>query len=299
MQHTHPSVRALLDVEGCEDPVAAIRRRARALVAEALEIGWEGPPFDMGELASLRGLKIAPSRHLRADQDACVTPGHILLNAAKPPVRQRYSAAHEIGHTLFPDYEATVRTAGRLWRRHGDDSEFERLCQVAGSELLLPLDAFQAAVAARGPGLLGVLDVADAFGASAEATARRRVETASEPMAVVFLRPRDPDTGAWIEPHPSDGHAPLTPLGVTLVCAHAACGAGALPRACCPPKGSAADRAWKRVGLVRGRVVVEQTYGECWAHAGVVGRWDGEALTLPQRSRTPREVLCLLRPASA
>lgn len=299
MRHTHPSVRALLDAEGSDDPVAAIRRRARALVAEALELGWDGPPFDMGELASLCGLKIASSRHLRADQDACVTPGQILLNAAKPPVRQRYSAAHEIGHTLFPDYEDTVRRAGRLWRRHGDDSEFEQLCQVAGSELLFPLGAFLAAVAARGPGLLGVLDVADAFRASPEATARRHVETSPEPMAVVFLRPQDPDTGGWFEPGPSDGHAPFATLGVSLVCAHAACGAGALPRACCPPKGSAADLAWKRVSLARGRVVVEQTRGECWAHAGVEGRWDGEALTLPIRSRTPREVLCLMRPATA
>ena len=262
-------------------------------------MGWQGPPFDMTELASLRGLKVTTSRRLGADQDACVMAGQVLLNAGKPAVRQRYSTAHEIAHTLFPDYEVVVRRSGRLWRRHGDDSEFERLCQVAGAELLFPLDAFQTAVGACGRGLLGVLALADGFGASPEATARRRVETVPEPTAVVFLRPRDAATGEWVEPDPSAGHAPLTPLGVSLVCAHVTCGAGTLPRACHSPKGSAADRAWKRVSLARGAVVIEQSRGECWAHAGVSGVWDGEALTLPKRSRTPREVLCLLRPAAA
>lgn len=259
-------------------------------------MGWEGPPFSMNELASVRGLKVATSFEFADDQDACVMPGQVLLNARKHRVRQRYSVAHEVGHTLFPDYETAVRRAGRLWRRDGDDSEFEQLCQVAGAELLLPLGAFLDAVGRHGLGLAGVLTVAELFDSSIEASARRLVETAEEPLVALFLRPQDSETRSWADVRGAEGHSPFMPLAVSLCCASNACGPLHVPTGTRPPKGGAADRAWKRVSLARGAVVPEYSTAERWIHAGVVGEWAGEAMTLPKGTAVPHEVLCLLRP---
>lgn len=294
LPHSHPSIRALLDAEGGDDPFAAMRRRARSLVADALSLGWEGPPFNVTELASLRGLKVGLSSGLRADQDACVMPGQILVNARKHRVRQRYSIAHEVAHTLFPDYEDEVRRVGRLWRREGDDSAFERLCQAGGAELLMPLDAFNAAAEQRGRTLAGVLALAEDFDASLEAAVRRTVQTATEAMAAVFLRPRDAATGGWLEVERAEGHSPYAPLGVSLVYANAACGRFDLPWRSPPPRGGAADRAWKRVALARGTIVIERRNGESWTYLGIHGAWDSEAMTLPKAAAIPHEVLCLL-----
>src|SRR5581483_2484266 len=108
MSSRHPSVVALLQSSAEKDPAEAIRVRARELVSYARSLGWEGPPFSMLELASLRQLKVDEEAELKGDQDACVVPGRVLLNRRKPSVRQRYSLAHEIVHTLFPDYEQEV-----------------------------------------------------------------------------------------------------------------------------------------------------------------------------------------------
>lgn len=293
----HPSVRALLAAERCTDPVAAIRRRARALVEEALGLGWDGPPFDMTELASLRGLKVTASATLAADQDACVMPGQVLLNVRRPRVRQRYSVAHEVGHTLFPDYEAELGRVGRLWRRDGDVPEFERLCQAAGAEFLLPLNAFRAAVEHRGMSIGAAVAIATDFDASLEAAVRRLAETAVHPVAVVELRPCDPDTGTWMDVRAADGHRPYAPLAVSNVHASEACGTACFPVGGRPPNGGAADRAWKRVALAKGAVIIEQRAQECWEHAGVDGAWVSEAVTLPKGAAVPHEVLCLLRRA--
>lgn len=296
MASRHPSVEALLAVEGCDDPFVAIRRRARALVARALDIGWEGPPFDMTVLASLRGLNVSTASSFTDDQDACVMLGQVLVNARKPPVRQRYSIAHEVGHTLFPNYEEELKRLGRLWRREGDDTEFERLCQAAGAEFLMPLDVFLARLRVAGEGLDGVLRLAREFEASIEAAARRRVETSDEPMAAVFLRPRNPVTGEWERMDSGKGYTPYAPLGVSLVCSNAAGSCFRTATGALPPIGGAADRAWKRVALDRGRV--QQRGDESWAHAGVPGAWSSEALTLPKGSAAPHEVLCMVRGAT-
>lgn len=295
MLHLHPSVNALLAVDGETDAIRAIRNRARALVAEARDAGWHGPPFDMIELASFRGLRVQGTWDLTDDQDACVTPGLVLINARKPLVRRRYSLAHEVGHTLFPDYEAELRRVRRMWRRETDNSEFERLCQAAAAEFLMPLDTFQASIAAHGDGLAGVVHSATAFGASVEAAARRRVETADEPMAALFLRPRDPTTGEVAQKELTEGYTPYAQLAVSLVCANESCACFETAWGAAPPKDGTAERAWKRAALAHGKVSIYQHMDEDWTHAGVEGRWIAEAMSLPKAVATPYEVLCLVR----
>lgn len=275
--------------------MAAIRQRARALVEKAAALGWHGPPFDMEELASLCGLKVSASADLQSDQDACVMPGLVLLNPRKPRVRQRYSVAHEIGHTLFPDYAEELKRVGRLWRQDGDDSDFERLCQVAGAELLFPLEPFLDAVRHDGRDLSATLRIADSFGASPEATARRLIETEDSAAIGLFLKPMDAVSGEWLESGRESYHMPFAPLGVFSSWASDACGSVRIPRGTSPPRKGAADRAWKRVSLARGRMMIESCDRESWHHVGVPGKWHSEALTLPKAAAVPRDVLCLLR----
>ena len=154
MASTHPSVLALLAVHGGDDPDAAIRQRARALVAEVMDLGWEGPPFSMRELASVRGYRVSESDTLSGDQDAFITAGQIVVNASVAPVRQRYSIAHEIGHTLFPDFGEEIARQARIWLRPKDESELEQLCQSAAAEFLMPVSIFGEMVRAKGRGII-------------------------------------------------------------------------------------------------------------------------------------------------
>ena len=298
---TSDSIAVLLRVEGIDDPLAAIRRRARALVERALSMGWHGPPFDVNEVASLCGMKVENRTDLAPDQDACVMLQRILVNATKPRRRRRYSVAHEIGHTLFPDYEEELRRIGRMYRRIGDDTELERLCQAAAAEILMPLDAFvKSTKTLNGRTLCGVFALSDLYDVSTEAAIRRVVETSDEPMVAVLVRPRDASTGEWIEVRRGDGHTPFASLGVASVFAVAHLGSGSLNlRGATPPKGSAAERAWKRVALARNAVRVETRDAESWQHVGIDGSWHCEAVALPKASRAPREVLCLMRRPNA
>ena len=54
---THPSVLALQEA----DPIAAITSRARRLVLQAMEAGWNGPPYDPFALAEYLGIRIVPT----------------------------------------------------------------------------------------------------------------------------------------------------------------------------------------------------------------------------------------------
>ena len=299
MRQVHPSVVALLAAQQATDPADAIRGRARQLVAEATALGWSGPPFDLSQLASLRRLKVTVSNDLADDQDACVMPGHILLNSRKAGVRRRYSLAHEIAHTLFPDYEAEVRRAGRLWRRDGDDSQVEWLCQVAASELLFPLDAFRSAISAAGLTLLGVMETATSFDASMEAAIRRTVETATDPVAGFIVRPIDANSGEWLTVSSRDDYSPYQPLAVAMVCCNDASAMLRLARGAAPPKNGAAERAWKSANIARRQPEIRSVRRESWVHIGASEAWDTEAITLPRGNAVPREILCFARRSAA
>lgn len=222
-------------------------------------------------------------------------PGVILLNPSKPKVRQRYSIAHEIGHTLFPDYQAEVRQAGTLYRLYAGQSELERLCQIAAAELLFPLEPFVAATARASGGVQAVLSLSDLFGASSEATARRVVETIAEPMIGLIVRPIDVETSTWIEYETRGAHSPHAPLKVFASWTNELHQAETVAVGASAAIGGSAERAWKRASLAKSKVVVHTVLAEDWSHSGVHGVWISEAVTLPKGRRTPSEVLCLLR----
>jgi hypothetical protein len=293
---THPSITALLRAEGSTDAEASIRKRARLLVADALNRGWTGPPFDVVALASRCQLTVSHSFDLLADQDACVIPGQIILNARKPKARQRYSVGHEIVHTLFPDYQQAVALAKLLWR-DSDHSEFERLCQVGAAEIIFPAAGFTAALHDCGVSLNTVLTLAKKYDASPEATLRRALELSHVPVLGLAFRPclSDSNPVQFLQMHPGDPHRPRTQLGASLVCLSSVCPPVVCPIGSSPPNGSAPDQAWKRAALNKGTVTIRRAVGN-WPLLDPRNTWISEAVTLPLGSGHPQQVFALVFP---
>ena len=137
----HPSVLALA---GDRNPLETITEMARTVVAKALDRGWSGPPFDPFELAALQGINIVARNNVH---DACIVAANsrgfrIEFNPSRPRGRLRYSIAHEIAHTLFPDCADQVRNRLHHQESVGESWQLESLCNVAAAEFLMPWGSF-------------------------------------------------------------------------------------------------------------------------------------------------------------
>jgi O-acetyl-ADP-ribose deacetylase (regulator of RNase III) len=125
---------------GDKDPVEEVIRRARDVVRFASDAGWTGPPFDPLVLAEILKLPVTPREDVR---DARTVPLgkediRIEFNPNRPAMRVRYSVAHEIAHTLFPDCAKMVRNRAVYHEVTGDDWQLEALCNVGAAEFLMP-----------------------------------------------------------------------------------------------------------------------------------------------------------------
>ena len=121
---TNPSV---LKMAANADPIDSITEIARSLVRSALESGWKGPPYDLFWLAEFCGIRTKPSSEL---QDARIVrlannAIEIEYNPNRSANRIRFSLAHEIAHTLFPDWSTSVRNRAlyKGFGRERDDKE--------------------------------------------------------------------------------------------------------------------------------------------------------------------------------
>ena len=127
------------------NPVEAISERARELVLEALDDGWTGPPFDPFALADRLDVEVVARSGVRDARTVPIGRGNsfrIEYNPSRPAARVRYSIAHEIAHTLFPDCGEKVRHRAARTELVGDEWQLEALCNVAAVEFLMPLGSF-------------------------------------------------------------------------------------------------------------------------------------------------------------
>ncbi len=191
---TNPSVLAL---GSNNDPVKAISAKARALVLNALELGWQGPPFDPFALAELLKIDTVPTSNVR---DARTVPlsrnrYRIEFNPDRPRRRVRYSLFHEIAHTLFPDCAQMIRNRGIHTATGADDWQLEMLCNVAAAEFLLPIGALGSVYNLR-PSVDAVLDLRERYEASAEAALLRIRRLTTDP-ALAFACHRNSTAGRY------------------------------------------------------------------------------------------------------
>lgn len=126
------------------DPLIAIEEAARALVLKAREEGWEGPPFNPLHIAEMLDVQLeANSSVADARLVATQTGPKIEFNPRQPRERVRFSIAHEIAHLLFPDWSERVRN--RSGDAAADSWQLEMLCNIAASEIVLPIGSLSAA----------------------------------------------------------------------------------------------------------------------------------------------------------
>lgn len=190
MHRIHPHIKAVMDEVGEDDPVRAVRIKARFLLQQFVDTLGGTPPLNLEAFASFCGLVASPNAPKHSpDSEIAPEGGRVVLrvNRDRPLVRQRFSIGHEIGHTLFPDYELAVRCRKPVDRDWADPSDLlETLCDVAASEFLFPSPWFEEAVQSREGSAAGIRDLANRFVASPEATIRRFVDVSKAPVAALF-----------------------------------------------------------------------------------------------------------------
>jgi O-acetyl-ADP-ribose deacetylase (regulator of RNase III) len=135
---TNPSV---LLFAGKSDPIDFITKKARDEVLKAIQSGWQGPPFDPFKLAEVLEIPTIPREDV-LDARILSTGSQRLqieFNPNRPRGRIRFSVAHEIAHTLFPDCVENVRNRGQVSETREDDWQLELLCNIAAAEFIMPV----------------------------------------------------------------------------------------------------------------------------------------------------------------
>lgn len=179
---THPSIRPFADVR---DPVAVMVERTNALVLDAIEQGWVGPPFDTFELANILGFRVIPCDAI-PDARLVTLPNNryqIEYNPNQSQARIRFSIAHEIAHTFFPDCRERVRNRATRHQMGGHDWQLEMLCNIGAAELLMPMGSFPEIGEAEFS-IDHLLRLRERFQVSTEAVLLRSLKLSRVPCAV-------------------------------------------------------------------------------------------------------------------
>lgn len=170
------------------EPAASDEAVMRMLCEQLLDEGEvQGPPTPVKLLASLRGIKDiqAAEQPFAGVLAPCEDGLAVRVRRADGRERQRFTICHESGHTLLPGFRQA-----RQYRCNGEQTWLERMCDIAGAELLLPKRFFAPRAAAGDFDLKTVEELAWLFDASVEATARRAVALHSEPAMLLVLSDR-------------------------------------------------------------------------------------------------------------
>lgn len=166
------------------DPVEAMEAKAREFALTAMDEGWSGPPFDPLLLAKKLGMLL----EARGDiPDARIVPAasnKVILeyNPTRPRGRLRFSIAHEVAHTFFPDHAERVRHRGGDITAGNDNWQLEVLCNIGAAELLMPSGSFTELIGTE-LSIDKVSEVRKEFDVSMEACLIRLVKLARTPCA--------------------------------------------------------------------------------------------------------------------
>lgn len=196
-RYADPDILSLIRETGqLIDPRSAVITSAKRLNARYAQLGGnnDDPMARLKVLASLCRVEVEAMSSMfaaRDHRDAVLLPrGNngrrvILYNPARPAGRIGFSIAHEIAHTFFPTTGAGARFREVCHPESREANELERLCDLAASELLMPLDRFRAVVGQQF-GFASVEAAAAHFGSSFESTAFR-MATANPGIAAAGL----------------------------------------------------------------------------------------------------------------
>lgn len=176
-----------------QDPVVVIERMARELVLRARDQGWQGPPFNPVAIADLLQIPVEATADV-ADARTVVEGGtlRIQFNPTQPRERVRFSIAHEIAHTLFPDVTDAVRHRATL--TSADEWQLEMLCNLAAAEFVMPLGSLPARDEL--PSVEALMLERRRFDVSAEAFLIRVTKVANDPVMMFCASSMSNEPGA-------------------------------------------------------------------------------------------------------
>ena len=183
---------SVLAFAGDGDPIEKMMQVALSAGLEAIQAGWQGPPFDPFRLAEYLKIKVIPREDVL---DARTVPVgsegvQIEYNPSRPKQRIRFSIAHEIAHTFFPDCSDRVRQRAPAQRTTTGEWELEMLCNIGAAELLMPMGSLPD-FKAKKISIEGLLECRKQHEVSAESLALRYIKITEQPAAV-FVASRKP-----------------------------------------------------------------------------------------------------------
>ena len=111
----------------------------------------------------------------------------IRVNESDSPPRQAFSACHEMGHLLMPNYSEFPGPRHDMnFMRWNPECEEEMLCDVVAAQLLMPRRLWRARLRGEGVGIAAVEPLCKEFGTSQQATIFNIVRAGIEDVAVVY-----------------------------------------------------------------------------------------------------------------
>lgn len=190
---THPSVRKFA---GEQDPIEKMIAHARAIVLQAKDSGWSGPPYDPFQLAELLGIDVIPKQDIG---DARLVPSkndrlQVEFNPVRPKGRIHFSVAHEVAHSFFPDCRTQARHRLSAKEMAADDWQLEMLCNIGASELLMPVGTLPE-LKDEGLAIERLMELRKQYDVSAEALLLRIIRLTDEPCLVFAASRHDQSSG--------------------------------------------------------------------------------------------------------
>ena len=161
------------------------------------------PPVPIREIAAALDIYEIREAELRGIEGGLITPedkseGAILVREDRPEKRKRYTIGHELGHYVNPwhrpatadGFRCTARDmAAERFTKADRAKQMEVEANQFAAELLMPPGLFGRRVKRlSGVDIEQIVKLSDDFLVSREAAARRFIQYANEPLAVIFSK---------------------------------------------------------------------------------------------------------------
>jgi Zn-dependent peptidase ImmA (M78 family) len=234
---TEPLVLGLMAEAQTSDPREAIEAYAEKLRREADQ---EVLPIDVEIIASVKGVRSRRGLHEFAGRIYVEADGQLVmdLNAEDSSERQRFTCAHEMMHTAFPNFseEKRYRLDATVESKPLNQEE-EYLCDLGAAALLMPAPLL-GDYSLTENGLAGVRKLSAEAKVSLEAAGNRLAELSNKPVAFMVF-----EHGHKPADRPLLRRGETVPKRVRLRYAHCSQLDIYLPRFKSAPEGGAVARA--------------------------------------------------------
>lgn len=184
---TEPLVLSLMAENSSSDPRLVIQAYAERLLSEARQ---DRLPIDVDTIASVKGVRSRRGAHDFAGRIYVEAGDQLVmdLNANDPPSRQRFTCAHEMMHTAFPNFteEKRYRLDTSVEAKPLNQEE-EYLCDLGAAALLMPTALVADKYRLSEGGLKTVEKLSRRADVSLEAAGNRLAELSAQPVAFMVF----------------------------------------------------------------------------------------------------------------